>query len=87
MLISARSSLALKKGLMMANGIGIVDPDYAGPNDANFIIVYNFTKHTVEVKKRRKTGPRNVFTGRAGQVGRNKVRELREDNRGGVGST
>src|ERR1700722_15576027 len=49
LLVAARSSLPIKKGLMMANGIGIVDPDYAGPNDQVHIIVYNFTQKPVEI--------------------------------------
>src|SRR5271154_7045396 len=51
LLIAARSSLPLKKGLNMANGIGVVDPDYAGPSDEIHIIVHNFTSKDVEVKK------------------------------------
>src|SRR4051812_12471649 len=51
LLIAARSSLPLKKGLTMGNGIGIVDPDYAGPSDEIQIIVHNFTSSPVEVKK------------------------------------
>src|SRR5437868_7008468 len=51
LLIAARSSLPLKKGLAMANGIGVVDPDYAGPNDEVHIIVHNFTTQDVVVKK------------------------------------
>ena len=31
--ILARSSTPLKRGLMVANGVGIVDPDYSGPDD------------------------------------------------------
>ena len=30
--IFARSSTPLKRGLMVANGVGVVDPDYAGPD-------------------------------------------------------
>ena len=31
--IFARSSTPLKRGLMVANGVGIVDSDYCGPGD------------------------------------------------------
>ena len=31
--IFARSSTPLKRGLMVANGVGVVDSDYCGPND------------------------------------------------------
>ena len=29
--IFARSSTPLKRGLMVANGVGVIDPDYCGP--------------------------------------------------------
>jgi dUTP pyrophosphatase len=31
--ILARSSTPLKRGLMVANGVGVIDPDYSGPTD------------------------------------------------------
>src|ERR1051325_9252913 len=46
LLIASRSSLA-KKGLMLGNGIGIIDQDYHGPKDEIGILVYNFTKMEV----------------------------------------
>jgi dUTP pyrophosphatase len=51
LLLAARSSLPVKKGLMLANGIGIVDRDFAGPNDEIKIQLFNFTKEAVAVKK------------------------------------
>ena len=48
--IFARSSTPLKKGLMVANGVGIVDADYSGPGDEIRIEVFNFTPHPVNVK-------------------------------------
>ena len=49
--IFARSSTPLKKGLMVANGVGIVDSDYSGPNDEIKIEVYNFTASAVHVTR------------------------------------
>jgi dUTP pyrophosphatase len=49
--IFARSSTPLKRGLMVANGVGVVDPDYAGPDDQVLIEVVNFTRHDVQVKR------------------------------------
>ncbi len=48
--VFARSSTPLKKGLMVANGVGIVDADYCGPDDEIKIEVFNFTAHPVVVK-------------------------------------
>lgn len=49
-LMSARSSLH-KKGLMMANGIGIGDFDYRGENDEYHAALLNFTDKSVTVKR------------------------------------
>ena len=48
--IFARSSTPLKRGLMVANGVGVIDPDYCGPDDEVKIAVMNFTDHIVTVK-------------------------------------
>lgn len=48
--IFARSSTPLRKGLMVANGVGVVDPDYCGPDDEVKIAVMNFTSEPVTVK-------------------------------------
>ena len=47
--VFARSSTPLKRGLMVANGVGIVDADYCGPKDEIKIQVYNFTAAAVTV--------------------------------------
>ena len=48
--IFARSSTPLKRGLMVANGVGIIDPDYCGPTDEVKIAVMNFTDDVATVK-------------------------------------
>src|SRR3990172_1504353 len=49
--VFARSSTPLKRGLMVANGVGVVDPDYSGPDDEVKIEVVNFTEQPVHVKR------------------------------------
>lgn len=49
--VFARSSTPIKRGLMVANGVGVIDPDYAGPDDQIYIEVLNFTRHDVVVKR------------------------------------
>lgn len=49
--VFARSSTPLKRGLMVANGVGVVDSDYCGPKDEIKIQVLNFTAAPVTVKK------------------------------------
>ncbi len=48
--IFARSSTPLKKGLMVANGVGVIDPDYCGAADEVQIAVMNFTSAPVTVR-------------------------------------
>jgi dUTP pyrophosphatase len=50
-LIAIRSSTPYKKGLMLANGIGVVDQDYCGPNDEWKVMLYNTTESPVHVSK------------------------------------
>ena len=83
--IFARSSTPLKRGLMVANGVGIVDSDYCGPADEVKIAVSNFT--AAPVRSRPATAsrkgmllPRRVSSGR-------KSRELAAQSRGGFGAT
>ncbi len=49
--VFARSSTPLKKGLMVANGVGVVDSDYCGPKDEIKVQVLNFTQAAVSIKK------------------------------------
>jgi dUTP pyrophosphatase len=51
LLLTVRSSTPWKKGLMLANGVGIVDPFYSGDEDELKIQLINFTNEPVEVKK------------------------------------
>jgi dUTP pyrophosphatase len=48
--VFARSSTPLKRGLIVANGVGVVDSDYCGPADEVKIQVLNVTTSTVVVR-------------------------------------
>jgi dUTP pyrophosphatase len=48
-LLAARSSLH-KRGLMCANGIGIIDRDYSGNDDEYQAVLYNYTDQLVTVE-------------------------------------
>jgi len=41
MLIFSRSSTFMKFGVILANGVGVIDPDYSGPSDELFVAVLN----------------------------------------------
>ncbi len=50
-LVASRSSTPFKKGLMLANGVGIGDQDFGGPEDEYHIALYNFTDRPVTVQR------------------------------------
>ncbi|MEK7551635.1 MAG: dUTP diphosphatase [Patescibacteria group bacterium] len=51
LLLFSRSSTPGKKGLMVANGVGVIDWDYSGEEDEVKLAVLNFTKKQVKVEK------------------------------------
>lgn len=82
--IFARSSTPLKRGLMVANGVGVLDSDYCGPTDELRIQLLNLTDAPVQVKAGERLAqgivlqsPRVVFE-EGGTAG---------TSRGGFGST
>lgn len=86
LLLAARSSLPLKKGLMVANSVGIIDQDYCGENDEIGLQVLNFTRENVVVEKGEriaqamlvKISKADAFT---------VVKTMSDKSRGGFGST
>ncbi len=49
--IFARSSTPLKRGLVVANGVGVLDSDYSGPTDELKIQLMNVTSAPVDVTR------------------------------------
>lgn len=82
--IFARSSTPLKKGLMVANGVGVIDPDYCGPDDEVKIAVMNFTDEPVSVRAGDRLA-QGIFL-QAPRVEWEEA-EPRDRSRGGFGST
>ncbi|MGE5814677.1 MAG: dUTP diphosphatase [Acidobacteriota bacterium] len=82
--IFARSSTPLKRGLMVANGVGVVDPDYAGPEDEIKVQVVNFTRQEVLVKRGDRIAQGILIPCVRAQWHEGATREL---SRGGFGST
>jgi dUTP pyrophosphatase len=83
--IFARSSTPLKRGLAVANGVGVIDPDYSGPNDEIVIQVLNFTTAPVHVARGDRLAQGIVLP--ASRVTWDEVSTLREVTRGGFGAT
>ncbi|HPG29930.1 MAG TPA: dUTP diphosphatase [bacterium] len=40
-----------KKGLMLANSMGVIDNDYCGPEDEIKILVYNYTNSKIRISR------------------------------------
>src|SRR5689334_16518998 len=83
--IFARSSTPLKRGLMVANGVGVIDADYCGPGDEIKIQVLNFTDAAVKVVKGDRLAQGIVLP--CPRVEWNEVEEMTVPTRGGFGST
>ena len=83
--IFARSSTPLKRGLQVANGVGIIDPDYSGPDDEVMIQVLNITDAPVEVRRGDRLAQGIILP--APRVMWDEVTEIREVTRGGFGAT
>ena len=49
--VFARSSTPVRRGLMVANGVGVIDEDYCGPTDEVKIPVLNFTQAPVTIAR------------------------------------
>ena len=83
--IFARSSTPLKRGLVIPNGVGIVDPDYSGPEDEIKIQVLNFTSSEVRIQRGDRLAQGIVLP--APRVSWEEVTSIRDVTRGGFGAT
>jgi dUTP pyrophosphatase len=85
LILAARSSLAKKKGLQLANGIGVIDSDYCGAEDEIKLLLYNFTDAEVKVEKGERLAQGMFIKVEQGQW--EEVNEINNQTRGGFGST
>ena len=70
---------------MVANGVGVLDPDYCGPRDEVKVQVINISGAEVQVKRGDRLAQGIVLP--APRVSWQEVRDLREVTRGGFGAT
>jgi dUTP diphosphatase len=84
--IFARSSTPLKRGLMVANGVGVIDRDYCGPADEIKIQVLNFTAQPVQVTRGDRLA-QGLFLPVTRAAWEEAEGDLREGSRGGFGAT
>jgi len=83
--IFARSSTPVKRGLMVANGVGVVDSDYCGPADEVKIAVFNFTGEPVTITRGDRIAQGILLP--APRVIWEETSELSTQSRGGFGAT
>ena len=84
--IFARSSTPLKRGLMVANGVGVIDSDYCGATDEIKVQVLNFTQAAVVVKQGDRIA-QGLLMPFVRADWRESSEDLRTGARGGFGST
>ena len=84
--IFARSSTPLRRGLMVANGVGVIDEDYCGAKDEVKIQVLNFTQAPVTVARGDRIA-QGLFIPVARATWQEETGDLREGSRGGFGAT
>jgi dUTP pyrophosphatase len=83
--IVARSSLPLKKGLIVANGVGIVDSDYRGPQDEVKVEVMNLTPAPVALARGERVAQGLILA--VARVEWEEIDESAHPSRGGFGAT
>jgi dUTP pyrophosphatase len=84
LLLTMRSSTAQRKGLLIPNGVGIIDQDYCGEGDELMVSVYNFRNEAVTVMRGERVA-QGVFVPIA-RVVWHEVKQIGR-GRGGFGST
>ncbi len=84
LLLTLRSSTPRRKGLLIPNGVGIIDQDYCGEGDELKAQVYNFGEEAVMVKRGERIA-QGIFVPIM-RATWNEVSEMGQ-GRGGFGST
>jgi dUTP diphosphatase len=85
--VFARSSTPLKRGLMVANGVGVVDADYCGPADEIKVPIVNITGKVVTVQRGDRIAQGIVLPAPQVEWEEADADALRAASRGGFGST
>jgi dUTP diphosphatase len=85
LLVVPRSSTPLRKGLLIPNGIGVIDQDYRGEDDEVKLLVYNFTAETVIVERGERIAQAGFVP--VARADWHEVSHIDDQSRGGFGST
>ncbi len=86
LMIASRSSTPLKKRLMVANGIGVIDQDYHGDTDEIGVQVINFSNEEVIVERGERIA-QALLVQIAKVIDFDIVDSIKKESRGGFGST
>ncbi len=84
LLVASRSS-TFKKGVMMANNVGIIDQDFCGPKDELRYAAYNFSSKTVQIKVGDRVAQAMLIPFERASFQERK--SMRKKSRGGFGTT
>jgi len=85
LMLAARSSLAKKKNLMLANSVGIIDQDYCGPEDEIKLMFWNFGTAPAVLERGERIG--QALFAKIERAEWNEVEETARASRGGFGTT
>jgi dUTP pyrophosphatase len=85
LIIASRSSMPSKHGLIKPHGIGVIDQDYCGNTDEILIQVFNIKNEPVTIPKGTKLAQGLLV--RVDQAQFEEVEEIKNESRGGFGST
>jgi len=85
LIIASRSSL-FKKGLALANSIGVIDQDYHGPEDELHLSVRNVSREIVKIARGERLA-QGLIVPIARVESWEEVEMIKEKSRGGYGST
>ncbi len=85
LIVTLRSSTPRRTGLISPHGVGVIDRDYCGPNDEVKILVYNPTDLPVTVERGDRIAQALLMP--VTRIEWNEGAPLRQDSRGGFGST
>ena len=85
LIVASRSSTPARKGLLKANGIGIIDQDYCGDTDEIQALFYNVTTSAVIVERGERIAQALIVP--APRVAWEEVTSFGAADRGGFGST
>lgn len=86
LMIASRSSTLKKTGLMVGNGVGIIDADYHGAHDEIHTLFYNTSAHDVVIGRGERLS-QGIFVKIDRGTWQEEKRAIKEESRGGFGST